>query len=213
MPSTGIIESVIDRLPNYYDKDNTSQVYNLIHSIVGELENTYTNYINRLDNCLNIDTTTGTDLDWKWGNLLNVARRTDESDSTYRKRLSGAMSSLSGGTAKSIQYAVAIFLGLADDEEKSARCIKIYDGWRYELAEPGMDTVGHIICVFSLDKEDTDIYYDGIEADIVAYMDNIKVAGVEAHVMVEFATYDQVSNYTYDQLATMTYDQIRKWGV
>lgn len=213
MSNTGIIEAVIDRLPHYYNKNKSSQAYNLVKSIATELENTYINYISRLNNCLDIDTTTGTDLDWKWGSLLNITRQTNELDSTYRKRLKSATTSAFGGTASAIQYSVAVFLGLADDEAKSARCIKIYDGWKYEHAGVGMDGYCHIICVFKLDSADRDIYYDGIEKDIIKCIDRVKVAGTVSHCMVELATYDDAAKHTYNHLGTMTYDQIRKWGV
>lgn len=203
--------SIIDRLPKHYSRDPQSQIYNILKAFADEFEIVYSEYIERANNAIGIDNTLGQDLDWRWGSLLNISRRVGESDTTYRKRLSRSMSTLHGGTAESIKYAVSIMLGIEDDEIRVNKFIKIYDGWEYDGAEPEMKQYGHIICVIILDTEDS-IYYDGIEDDIIQYIENVKAAGTAMHVIVEFIKYSVLSMRTYQQLSERTHDQIRKWG-
>lgn len=208
------IEAILNRLPGYYDKSTASQVYNILKAFADEFDIAYVDYIKRADDDIGVENTVGDDLDWRWGKLINIKRQFNESDSTYRKRLMSATNALHGGTADSIQYAVAIFLGLADDEEKSNRCIKVYDGWDYPNP-PDEDSTdyGNIICAFKLDPEDRDIYYDGIEDDIVNAIADVKAAGTILHVIVEFTRYQVLKGYTHQQLAEYTNKQIREWGV
>lgn len=207
------LEAILDRLPGYYNKHEQSQVYNLLKAFSDEYEIAYSNFISRADNAIGIETTNGDDLDWRWGALLNVIRQNNESDDTYRGRLSSVLNSLQGGTASSIKYAVAVFLGLADNPTKADRCIQIYDGWKYPNADIEMQQYGHLICVFKLDSEDRDIYYPGIEDDIKRQIDIAKAAGVATHVIVELVRYEVLSKYTHQQLSAYTHQQIREWGV
>lgn len=207
------IESVVDRLPGYYDSNSNSQVYNLLKAFTDEFDIVSSQYIDRADSAIGVDKTNGNDLDWRWGSLLNVMRRPGENDGSYRKRLSLATNALHGGTADSIRYAISVFLGISSDDDKTRRYIKIYDGWKYQHAEPSMKHYGHIVCVLSFDSADRGLYYDGIENDIRKYVANIKAAGTILHVMTEFTTYGELSAYTHQQMSARTHEELRKWGV
>ena len=206
------LEAILNRLVSYYDKDDKSQIYNILKAFADEFEIVSSEYIDRADNAIGVETTNGKDLDWRWGSFLNIARQDGEDDDTYRKRLSSAVNSLQGGTASSIRYAVAISLGLANDDAKVERCIKIYDGWKCPGAEEEMKAFGHVVCVFNFDAEDYDIYYDGIEDDIVEAMNRAKAAGIIAHALIENTRHNELTQFTHLQLSTSTHNQIRKAG-
>lgn len=205
--------AILNRLVSYYDKDDKSQIYNILKAFADEFEIVSSEYIDRADNAIGVETTDGRDLDWRWGSFLNIARQDGEDDDTYRKRLSSVANSLQGGTAASIRYAVAISLGLANDDAKAERCIRIYDGWKYPNAEEEMKAFGHVVCVFKFETEDRDLYYDGIEEDVVEAMNRAKAAGIIAHALIEYTRHNELALFTHLQLSTSTHDQIRKVGV
>lgn len=207
------LEAILNRLVSYYDKDDKSQIYNILKAFADEFEIVSSEYIDRADNAIGVETTDGRDLDWRWGSFLNIARQDGEDDDTYRKRLSSVANSLQGGTAASIRYAVAISLGLANDDAKAERCIRIYDGWKYPNAEEEMKAFGHVVCVFKFETEDRDLYYDGIEEDVVEAMNRAKAAGIIAHALIEYTRHNELALFTHLQLSTSTHDQIRKVGV
>lgn len=207
------LEAILNRLVSYYDKDDKSQIYNILKAFADEFEIVSSEYIDRADNAIGVETTNGKDLDWRWGSFLNIARQDGEDDNTYRKRLSSVANSLQGGTASSIRYAVAISLGLVNDDAKVERCIKIYDGWKYPGAEEEMKAFGHVVCVFKFDAEDSDLYYDGIEEDVVEAMNRAKAAGIIAHALIEYTRHNELAPFTHLQLSTSTHDLIRKMGV
>ena len=207
------LEAILNRLASYYDKDDKSQIYNILKAFADEFEIVSSEYIDRADNAIGVETADGRDLDWRWGSFLNIARQDGEDDDTYRKRLSSVANSLQGGTAASIRYAVAISLGLANDDAKAERCIRIYDGWKYPNAEEEMKAFGHVVCVFKFEAEDRDLYYDGIEEDVVEAMNRAKAAGIIAHALIEYTRHNELALFTHLQLSTSTHDQIRKVGV
>lgn len=207
------IEAILSRLPKFYNRDESGQLYNLLKSISDEFDVAQVDFIDRADNAIGVDKCEGQDLDWRFGSFLSIIRQPGEKDSTYRKRLQSATNALHGGTADSVKYSVAIFLGLADNEEKADRCIQIYDGWKYPNAEIEMKAYGHLVCVFKLDPEDQDLYYTGIEDDIEKQINFTKAAGVIAHVIVELTRYSVVGKYRHNELTGLTHRQIREWGI
>ena len=211
------IEATVNRLPHYYNRLATSQVYNLIKAFTDEFEIQYNDYIKRLDNSLGIATTNGADLDWRWGSILKIPRVTSESDEAYRKRLMAMTSILAGGTAQSIKFAIAVFLGIYDtDQIVIDDYIQIYDGWEYDgiFKEPEMDAYGHVVAIISFAPHDEHtIWYEGIEDDLTLWLAVYKAAGVYLHVVVRYTSYQQLGAYTYGELASYSYDAIRKWGI
>ena len=76
-----------------------------------------------------------------------------------------------------------------------------------------MKAFGHVVCVFKFDAEDGDLYYDGIEDDVVEAMNRAKAAGIIAHALIEYTRHNELTLFTHLQLSTSTHDQIRKVGV
>ena len=76
-----------------------------------------------------------------------------------------------------------------------------------------MKAYGHVICVFKFDAEDRDLYYDGIEEDVVEAMNRAKAAGIITHALIEYTRHNELALFTHLQLSTHTHDSIRKVGV
>lgn len=175
----GSINNILNRLPEFYNKEIGSNIYAIMSSLAIEVDRIYDG-ITRLDNMIGIDTTTGLDLDARWGRLTGVIRRSGETDEQYRIRLKLRMSMETGGTVKAIQYAVAPIIGLYDASKLDDQ-IKIYDTFDYpgELP-PGISSdPGGIICIIYLPEEEIPNWnIDKLRADINNAINMNKAAGV-----------------------------------
>jgi hypothetical protein len=136
---------------NIYDENTI--LYALI-STIGERYGTRTDIIDRLYAMIGIDSTYDEDLEHRWGSLLGIYRRSNESYDDYRNRLLIVYSSLAGGTADAIKYAIASVIGVITDADSIDNYIKVYDAWEYphEIDTKVItDTsYGHIICTIDL---------------------------------------------------------------
>lgn len=210
------LESMLDKLPHFYDIDDTSNIYKILKAFADELQVMQDQYINRIDSTLDIYTTSNEDLEWKWGNLLGIKRGENESYEVYRNRVALATNMLRGGTSDSLKYAIAVFLRLIEYPEDIDDHIHIYDGWECTDSEvsPDMKQPGHVVCIFSFSDRNKDIaYYDGIEDDILAYLGYVKAAGITLHIIIKYTKYEQLEEYTYGELESYTYSEIGRWGI
>ena len=111
------LQAMLSKLPHYYKSDDPeSNIYNIIKAFADEYELLMTE-INRADAMIGIDTTADKDLEFRWGKLLGIERRPNESNTKYRVRLKNSVTVLSGGTRAAIQYAVATGLGVNHNEQ------------------------------------------------------------------------------------------------
>ncbi len=210
------LDAMLDKLPHFYNIDPTSNIYKILNALSNEFDIIYDDYISRIDSDIDVYTTAEEDLEWRWGNLLGIKRGEDEPVDIYRNRLALVTNTLHGGTADSLKFAIAIFLRLTDNPAEMDKCIHIFDGWLCTDTEATSDMKqnGHVICIFSFSELNRDIaYYDGIENDVIAYINSVKAAGITAHVIVKYTLYSTLENYTYGQLEAYTYDQLEKWSV
>ena len=177
------IDAILSRFPQYtYDPDNkSSALYKLIKSIVDEFNITMGN-IDRIDKMINIDTTLPDDIYNRFGALLNIKQNKDETDEQYRNRLKVSVTSLSGGTAEAIKYAIASGLGINNDMNAMDR-IRIYDAWDYDGTEPVTKDYGYIGCLIDLDQGD---YSVDIERTVAESANSVKAAGV----IIQFIYYN-----------------------
>ena len=129
------IDAVLDRFPRhaYNPEDKTSALYKLIKSIVDELNITMSN-IDRINRMIDIDNTLPDDIYNRFGALLNIKQNKGESDEQYRYRLKVSVTSLSGGTANAIKYAVASGLNI-DDADTTDRVQDIYSQYKPDQNE------------------------------------------------------------------------------
>lgn len=202
------IEAVLKRFPQYaYDPDNkSSALYKLIKSIVDEFNITISN-IDRINKMIDIDTVLPDDIYNRFGALLNIKQNRNETDEQYRSRLKVSVTSLSGGTAEAIRYAIASSLGINNDANAMNR-IHIYDAWKYHGTEPVIKDHGYVICSIDLNQGN---YSTDIERLVAESANSVKSAGVIIQFIYynfRIMYYSELDDITYVSLDTMTYDKV-----
>lgn len=222
------IEAVLKRFPRYaYDLDNSERfilgksklgsarlggntsLYKLIKAIVDEFNITMAN-IDRISKMIDINTISPEDIYNRFGALLNIERNKNETAEQYRDRLKVSITSLSGGTAEAIKYAVASGLGINDNVE-AMNHIHVYDAWEYNGDEESIvKDYGYIVCTIDLNHGN----YPDLEntTKIVAESaDDVKAAGVVIQFLYynfRIIYYAELDNITYASLGTSTYSQV-----
>lgn len=202
------LEAVMRRFPNYaYNpEDNNTNLYKLISSIVNEFNITMAN-IDRIDKALNIDTVFPDDIYNRFGSLLNIKQNPGETDEQYRNRLKVSVTSLSGGTAEAIRYAVASGLGINNDPIAMEK-IRVYDAWKYDGDEPVIKEYGYIVCTVDLNNG---LFSTDIENIVKMSVNNVKAAGVSTQFIYynfRIIYYIELDNITYTSLNTLNYNQV-----
>lgn len=203
------IDAVLSRFPQYAynSEDNVSTLYKLIKSIVDEFNITMDN-IDRIDKMVSIDTVLPDDIYSRFGALLNIKQNKNESDEQYRSRLKVSITSLSGGTAEAIKYAIASGLGVTNDQDAMDR-IHVYDAWKYNGTEESIKRdYGYIVCSIDLNQGDYSVDMEKIVAEAA---DNVKAAGVIIQFVYHnfrISYYTELDNVTYISLETLTYNKV-----
>lgn len=199
---------VMGRFPqNTYDPDDkSSALYKLVQSIVDELNITMDN-INRVDNMVGIDAVLPDDIYNRFGALLNIKQNKNETSEQYRNRLKTSITSLSGGTAEAIKYAIACGLGINNDAIAMNR-INVYDSWKYNGDADIIRDYGYIVCTVDLNNGK---YSTDMERVVLESANNVKASGI----IIQFVYYNFRIEYyiglddiTYLSLSTMTYNQV-----
>lgn len=196
--SKQIIENMQKSFPHFYNVyDKSTILYNLL-SIFGERYGARTDIIDRLYAMIGIDSTYDEDLEHRWGSLLGIYKQLGESYNEYRSRLLIVYSSLAGGTAEAIKYAIASTIGITSDSDVVDRYIKVYDAWKYpnDIDESIIpDTsYGHIICTVDLQANESMT----IMNDKIMYAINeTKASGIYPYLLFI---------YTVNEVATLLYN-------
>lgn len=208
--SNELLESMQSRFPHIFSVyDDSTILYTLLSIYAGRFSDR-TEYIDRLDAMIGINTTQDQDLEHRWGSLLSVYRLNGETYNEYRSRLKVAYSSLGGGTADTIKYAVASGIGVNGNSELVDTYIKIFDGWDYLVnGEPMPDMVyGHFICEIDIRIQNgvTDM-----KDLIMSIVDKCKASGTTPHIIFlskSIKTYNDLGVLTYASLNGMKYEEI-----
>ena len=190
------MQSSFPHLYNVYDKNTI--LYALL-SVFGERYGVRTDIIDRLYAMSGIDSTYDEDLEHRWGSLLGIYRQNNEPFDNYRNRLLIAYSSLAGGTAEAIKYAIASVVGIATDKDAIDEYIKVYDAWKYPYeVDPNVihDTsYGHIICTIDLQaNEGAMMMYDKV-MDVI---NTTKASGIYPYLLFI---------YNINESATLKYQE------
>jgi hypothetical protein len=163
--------------------------------------------IDRIDKILSINTAYTDDLYNRFGALLNIKQNPNETVEQYRDRLKVSITSLSGGTATAIKYAVACGLGINNDQSAMDR-IHIYDAWKYEGTAEVEKDYGYVVCEIDLNQGS---YSIDMEQIVTESANNVKAAGI----IIQFVYYNfrivyyaELDNVTYSNLNTITYSQV-----
>ena len=204
------IDAVIKRLPQYaYDPENKESIlYKLIKSIVDEFNITMGN-IDRINKMIGIDSISPDDVYNRFGALLNIKQNKNETDEQYRDRLKVSITSLSGGTAEAIKYAIACGLGINNDSVAIDNKIHIYDAWKYDGDEADIiKEYGHVVCLIDLNNG---VYSTDIESIVTRSANEVKAAGVNIQFIYRnfrIVYYIELDDITYLSLNTMTYIKV-----
>lgn len=203
------LEAIIGKHPHYYNNEDDTTLYGIIKAFADELE-IILNQIDRADDMVGVDTTRGEDLEYRWGSMLNLPRIDKESDFNYRIRLKNSVNILRGGTARSIQFAIAVALGISHDAELMQQRVQVYDAWEYyksELDDAAM-VAGHIVCCVDMIQQS---YSTEIKEIVLNSINKSKAAGIAIHFLISnysLLYYYQLDDLTYEQLNTLTYGDI-----
>lgn len=204
------IDAVMNRFPQYsYDPENRESIlYKLIKSIIDEFNITMGN-IDRINKMIGIDSILPDDIYNRFGALLNIKQNKNETDEQYRDRLKVSITSLSGGTAEAIKYAIACGLGINDDSVAIDSKIHIYDSWKYDGDEADIiKEYGYVVCLIDLDNG---AYSTDIESIVTRSANEVKAAGVNIQFIYRnfrIVYYIELDDITYLSLNTMTYNKV-----
>lgn len=206
--SRQIMEKMQASFPHlYHVYDKNTILYTLL-SVFSERYGVRTDIIDRLYAMIGIDSTYDEDLEHRWGSLLGIYRQNNEPYDNYRSRLLIAYSSLAGGTAEAIKYAIASVIGVATDKDAIDEYIKVYDAWEYpNEIDPGIisDTsYGHIICTIDLQaNEGAMMMYD----KVIDVINTTKASGIYPYLLfiyninesavLKYVEEDTISNITF----------------
>jgi hypothetical protein len=180
-------------------------LHKLIKSIVDEFNFTMDN-IYKIDKAIGIDTVLPDDIYNRFGALINIKQNAGESDEQYRSRLKVSVTSLSGGTAEAIKYAVASGLGINNSSEMDR--IHVYDAWKYDGDGDVIRDYGYIICSVDLNNGS---YSTDIERIVTESANNVKASGVSIQFIYHnfrIIYYAELDNATYASLSTITYSEV-----
>lgn len=190
------MQSSFPHLYNIYDKNTI--LYALL-STFGERYGVRTDIIDRLYAMIGIDSTYDEDLEHRWGSLLGIYRQNNESFDDYRNRLLIVYSSLAGGTAEAIKYAIASVIGITTSADAIDQYIKIYDAWEYpHEVDPDIITdtsYGHIICTIDLEANEGAMIMDDRIMDAI---NTTKASGIYPYLLFI---------YNINESATLEYEE------
>ena len=196
--SKQIIENMQANFPHFYNiYDKNTILYNLL-SVFGERYGARTDIIDRLYAMIGIDSTYNEDLEHRWGSLLGIHKQLGESYDEYRSRLLIVYSSLAGGTAEAIKYAIASTIGITSDADAVNKYIKVYDAWKYpnKIDENIISdtSYGHIICTVDLQANES---MTMMNDKIMYAINETKASGIYPYLLFI---------YTVNEVAMLSYN-------
>ena len=190
--------TILNRMPDNWNKSSNSVISTIVSAITSELAY-IDDTIDYNDNLIGVNTTTGGELDDRWGALLNIPRRKNESDNIYRSRLKTAIISLAGGTAGALRYAVSVALNVENNIQDVINKIQVMDAWVYTGPNSAnMDKSAGNAVVY-IDSSVADYIDDLILENIRTAVMSAKAAGINVYIIwVKYETdsADVVSNST-----------------
>lgn len=105
------INFILDNIPNYYNKEVESNLYNVLKPIGDKLD-AFLQDIEKVRNARFVDSSAGSNLD-NLAKLLNLKRFNNESDDTFRGRIKSRVQSfIGGGAISAIKQVIVNYLGV-----------------------------------------------------------------------------------------------------
>lgn len=161
------LDYIFSNMPSHWNTRPGSNLHTVTKSICNELEG-FSIQLGKVDSMIGVDTTPGSELEKRWGNLLNIPRMYNEGDEDYRQRIKLSVIMLYGGAGEAIKYAVSVVDPNHD--------VNVYDSWDYEKELP-IKGPGYAVCEINMREEDT-----MPTLNIAKAIDKVKSAGVFMYI-------------------------------
>ena len=211
-----LLPQMQEKFPHIYDIYNEKTILYALLSVYADRSKEKLRIIDRLYAMIGIDSTYDEDLEYRWGSLLGVYRNKGESYSDYRSRLLIIYSSLAGGTAEAIKYAIVSTIGISSDVDAINKYIKVYDAWEYpevpDTSITNRDNVflnqnfvtntemiltdyGHIICTVDLEANES---ITTMHDKIMTAIKKTKASGIYPYLLFIYIT---------NEIATIKYNE------
>lgn len=203
------LSDVLGRFPGFTERENPkSRIYNVMSALVTEIDKMRID-IDRIHDMVGIDTTHDDDLVSRWGNLLLIPRRANESEESYRSRLKISVTVLAGGTADAIKYSIAVGMNINNNPVAMDKRIKVFDAWKYTGTESALPRdPGNVICIVDLDNQ---IYSNEMESIVINSANAVKIAGVKVHIVFinyRIIKYIDMNVFEYYKLNKLEYNKM-----
>lgn len=195
------LKFMLNNMPSHWNKEVGSGIYTLSKAISDEF-NEFNDQLSIIDRAIGIDGTYGSDLDNRWGKMLNIPRLIGESDDVYRHRLKLSVIKLYGGTDEAIRYAVAIELRIDNDQQAMDDMIGVYDSWDYtgHLENVGP---GYAVCEITI-PYDKYLSLPNI-SNTVRY---VKASGIMVYIVYKIVNTIDVPYDTYISISHRIYQSM-----
>lgn len=202
-----IIERMQSSFPQIYNVYDKKTVLYALLSVFGSKYGMRTDTIDRLYAMIGIDSTYNEDLEHRWGSLLGISKQMNESFDDYRNRLKIVYSSLNGGTAEAIKYAIASAAGIESDSETINEYIRVYDAWEYPYnIDPslfGLEEIvdetslyGCIVCTIDLSIVDGQLEH----SKVMEAINNTKASGINPYLLFLYNTDELLKLLSQEQI-------------
>lgn len=198
-----ITNRIINRIPDFYNRDDKSVLLSIVDSISCELEIILDN-INTIINIISIDKVNDDDLYNRFGALLNLTQYSYESNSAYRARIkSTIMSNRYGGIVDAIKSTVATYIGLTNIDDIN-KYIYICGTWEYDNRFGSIDGIdkspGNMVCAIDsralIDKDWV------TTKELISIINGIKAAGVKAYTTYTYPIIYDECNILIDDISS-----------
>lgn len=196
--SKDIIEKMQSSFPHIYNVYNKNTVLYALLQVYGQKYGIRNDIIDRLYAMIGIDSTYDEDLEHRWGKFLGIKRNIGESYDEYRNRLLIVYSSLSGGTAEAIKYAIASVIGITSKPDEIDKYIKVYDAWEYpyDIDSSVITDIsyGNAICTVNMfANENVELMHNKVANAV----NTTKASGVNVYLIFLYTAEENISlSYT-----------------
>jgi len=174
------LKYIFMNMPSHWNKNENSKLYAVTKAISDEF-NVFNDQLNVIDMNIGIGTSSGTDIDKRWGALLNIPRYVGESDEHYRIRLEMSVIKLIGGTADAVKFAVCSVLSNGQYTNLQNN-VDIVDAWLYVGTSTVDKSYGNAVCTITMDELVTS-NSDTLTDDITRVVNSTKASGVKFYII------------------------------
>lgn len=180
-------DNILSNIPDFIDvESDSSGILAILDAIADELVINKSK-IDEYYAVNDIDTTVGNDIDKRWGAMVSIRRRQNESDEYYRTRIKKSTIDMTGGTASAIKSGVAVILGVGPTEANER--IKVIDAWLYVKPEGISEVIdtsnGASVCEVFINETTID-NVDDVHSFISEMIRDTKASGTNVQLVFRY---------------------------